>query len=391
MSNTIRGTWAVLLLLALHGPAAAQSARASGSLGAGSFASDPAALVDVSAGIAGEEYALGVGARLRFLEGQGLRDRDWDERSELFTLLRYAVYQHDGEILGISAVAGELSGATFGRGALLSEYGTGVNADHHRLGAQLKLSTDAWRADALIDDVADARILGGRVAIDFGRFQLGGQVMTDRAMPDGDGTRALVLAALDGEVGATTADERLSGSLYVSHVALFGLGTGIHLGARAGYEVPETLRVGLFGEARVGSSGYVPRWFGPLYEVERASRIAVAESGMAGGFGAAAGFEIEAPAFGTVRAIYDERAGLEDQVMVTLLLPQFARMQFGAWAAWEFAALEQDMALAAELRLLLPAELFGTVEVARLYQDEEGGMLVPFWSAMASVGRAFGD
>jgi hypothetical protein len=371
------------------------STRASGALGAGRLGEDATAVIDAGFDVAGEDFRVGVGARLRFVEGQGLRDNDWDEKSEYLSILRYAVYQYganrDDRDFDLSLAAGELVGVTLGRGALMRQYASGLHVDHRRLGLELRTGTKAWRGDVVVDDVAAPRIVGARLLHRIDAIELGAQVASDLSLPDGDARHAVVMVATEQAIGGSTAGDTLEGSLYLSEAWQVGFGGGVHAGSRVGVIFPEEIKVGLFGEARLATSGYVPRWFGPLYEAERPGLYARARVGELGHAGYALGLEIDASGFGTLQATYDRRSEGDRQYVVALHVPFYETFQLGAWVGGQIgAARVVDYALASELRVNFLSHWFASAEVARLYGNGDGDMVVPLWSALTTVGMVWG-
>jgi hypothetical protein len=168
-----------------------------------------------------------------------------------------------------------------------------------------------------------------------------------------------------------------------------GLGSGAHLGA--GVELrPAGARIGLEVEARAASRGYVPGWFGPLYERDRHTRLALARSGEPGGIGGAASGSLAIDGIGSLELSYAQRPGLSRLVWGRLLLPERDPIQLGAWAAAEVGDGGDGRALAAEARVRLPRRLFARLEAARLYRDGDA-MLVPVTVVSAAVGAVFGE
>jgi len=135
------------------------------------FGPVPSTTVDVAIDLTGEHYAVGVGARLRLLVGEGLRDEDWDEISELARIIRYAIYRLDSDeddgLIRLSVAVGELGGATLGEGILIDDYATGDDVDHGRLGAQLRFERQGHGVEGLVDDVIAPRIEGARAYVDI--------------------------------------------------------------------------------------------------------------------------------------------------------------------------------------------------------------------------------
>jgi hypothetical protein len=372
--------------------AQAQLATASASVGGGTFGASASAVVDLGIDLTGADFAVGVGARLRFVSGEGLRRRDWDERSELAHLLRYAVYRYPVERGGIefSAAAGELGGAVVGHATIVSGYGSGVHADHGRLGAQLRLRADEHEAEGLVDDVVAPRIAAVRGQLGWRALHLGLTTAADFSAPRGSQALGVGLIGAEAEL-AGHSQENLRGAVYADAVAALGRGGGLHLGV-LGDARSDALLLSLRAEINAGSAGYTPGWFGPLYEVERASRLDLSAAGMLGGIGAHFEFGGELEPVGAIAVSYALRGGLPNVLALRLAAPHYRRMQAALSAALGHqGGAVREAALAAELRARLTNHLFASTEAARLYRDEDGVGLAPFWTFTAAIGGVLGE
>jgi hypothetical protein len=402
----------VRLVLALAGLAVAAPARAerdasaSAGLGAGAIADRAVAALDLGVDTAGHRWALGLGARLRFAEG-GLRAADWDEASEVARVVRYALGALDLGAVELSLAAGELGAVGFGRGLAVAGYGAGVDADHGHVGAWARAAGAGLVIDAVVDDVVAPRLAFARVARDGGLVELGGTLALDRALPEaamlggprGDGSLALLAA--DAAAVADQGGVRIGGFAEAALLAGPALGVGLSVGGLGRVAVGDgdlAARAGLL----VASAHFVPGWFGPLYEIERRSVTGprtlgplgqVARDGGLGGVAALGEVAVTAPTYGSLAVSVLGRPALADVVAARAALPSFHAAQAALTAA---AALDGDRldaaALAAELRVRLPARLYGTAEVSRLYYEAPAtGELAAAYGAMLSVGAVVGE
>ncbi len=115
------------------------------------FGADPAATIDLGFDVDGHGAALGMGGRLRWLAGDGVRGEDWDELSEWVGIVRYFTWithpQLDGadptrppppdELRGALAI-GRLGGVVLGHGSVIDGFTTGLDVDHGQVGAQVR-------------------------------------------------------------------------------------------------------------------------------------------------------------------------------------------------------------------------------------------------------------
>jgi hypothetical protein len=393
------------MALMAPGLANGEEVSAAGSLGVGMFGQAPSTTFDVGIDLSGEHYAVGVGARLRLLAGEGLRDEDWDEKSELARIIRYAVYrlepEDDDDATRLSVATGELGGATLGEGILIDGYATGVDADHGRLGAQLRFERQGHGVEGLVDDVIAPRIAGARTYVDLaGRYRVGASLVADFSAPRMGDDVWLSLASADASVFGHRG-KHASGRFYAAIAGAFGLAVGGHLGAD-GELGNEDVRAGARLEVRAGSDNYLPDWVGPLYERDRrqvrdargnmvGSQLDLAEAGGLAGFGIEGQLRLSLREVGELSGTYSIRKGAADLMVGRLLVPFFVDFQAGAWAAAELTDRGLDaFALAAEVRAKLPHGLFVTLEASRLYRDDEGAY-VPLWVASAAVGGVIGE
>lgn len=414
-------------LLAAPAPAGAQEASASGSLGGGLFGADAAATADVGVDVAGERYALGLGGRLRWVASEGVRTRDWDEPSEWATLVRYLVYARafpaapgagPGQDTRISAALGPLGSARLGHGALIHGYTTGLDVDHRRLGAQVRVDGPGFGAEGLIDDVVAPRVAGARGYWQrHGAHQalsLGLSAAADFAAPrtvpatgpgmdaPGRDSEILPMVALDGSFGLHHGSERpgdwrLAGAVHAELAAISTVAAGLHLGLALEAELGLT-RLSAEGALAVGTDGYAQGWVGPLYERDRvqlgedpgaATQLDRARAGGFGRVGSTFGLTGQRPGLGELELSYVQRPGVPDVMLARLAAPYFHAVQGALWAAVETRGGARAMAM--ELRVRLPRRLFATVEAARLYRAAEDmtappGALAPWWLATLSVG-----
>ena len=386
------------MVIAAASPAAGDDsepiATVSGSVGAGMFGADPAGSVDLGVDVAGDDYAFGVGGRVRWIGESGVRTEDWDDASEIATLIRYGVYRRSSDDgTGVSAAAGQLGGATVGHGAVFDGYTTGLEVDARRLGLSARAAGSTLSGELLVDDVVTPRVAGARGAVAVGGGLSAGLTgAIDGAVPDGMDERVVPIVAMDVALGGKTSDDIARGDVYLELAAIVGTGAGLHTGTRGQLSLHDgAVVVGGRLEGRAHTRGYVPGWFGPLYEIER--RLAIGRIGDSGaGLGAAAGISVELPGVVSISASYDRRAGLADQVVVRASAPHFVRVQLGLWAAANLDTLagRNIAAGAAELRVRLPRRMFVGADAARLYRDDDTG-LAAIWVATAWVGAVLGE
>ncbi len=388
--------------------ASAQAVSGSGSLGAGMFGPQAATTAEVGVDIGGPGYALGLGARGRWLASDGFRGEDWDELSEQARVVRYGTAAwSDGEADGAAASAalGELGAASLGHRSIIDGYTSGLDVDHGHLGAQARAQSGRLSAELVMDDLVAPRIGGARVAAEApDDMSFGVTIAGDRTAPEMDGASATVAAAaLDGELRARTDGDHAHGALHADAVGIAGLGAGLHLGASGSALVADDVRLGARAELRAGSRHYLPGWIGPLYEIERRAMTAAdgtmevgqldaARVGGMAGIGAAGGVTVEAAGVLTGEVGYAARRGIADVFTARVLAPFHQQIQAGLWTAAAVAGDRLDaLVLAAEARLLLSDRMFLRADAARLVRVDDAGLLQPVWLAQLAIGASLGD
>jgi len=385
-----------------------EETSAGGWLGVGAFGSNLATTLDVGLDVADDTYAVGVGARLRYLAGEGLRREDWDDASELLRVMRYAVYRRTfddddgGAPLRLSVAAGALGGVVLGHGAVVDGYATGVDVDHGRVGAQASVDGGLFAFEALVDDLAAPRVVGARSQWRYGdRVRFGFSIIGDLSAPRGpaaDGaavqgrSEVLPFVVADGEYRPAIPDERFELRAYTDLVSAIGVGSGVHLGGAGTASLGNArARVTARGELRLGTDGYLGGWIGPLYDLARDTQLAQARAGGLAGLGGLGEIGLEWSGVGGGSVSYSSRPGTTDLVALRVSLPHLRGVQGAVWGAAELGggadALE---AMAFELRARLPAEMFVLLEAAHLYRSDEGAVR-PLWIATAAVGGVVGE
>jgi hypothetical protein len=377
------------------------SASAAAALGAGVFGASPAATLDIGMDVAAEHYAMGFGARLRWVMDEGFRDTDWDERSEWSGLLRYLTYVREHERVTATVAAGELGSATLGQGALIRGYASGLHVDHRHLGVELAVAGQRAGGELIIDDLVAPRIAGTRghwhALGPRTRIELGVSLAADMSAPHGQGMTAIVpMAAVDGR--AEVRDQRMSGAVHAQIAAISTMAAGLHLGLSGSMNVAGSARVTVRGEGHLGTDRYIPGWIGPLYEVDRRqlgqdmagaalTQLEVARAGGLGGLGALAELEVQAPGLGELALSYARRAGLADQVVARVTAPHARAVQAGLWLAAEVddTTGPRTWVVAAEVRARIRGRFFAAAEAARLVRDQDAA-LAPLWHAGAAIG-----
>lgn len=386
---------------------------ASGSLAAGIFDRQAATALDVGVDIAGRHYALGAGARLRWLFVDGFRLQDWDERSEWANIVRYLNYARAHGPVSVALALGQLGGATLGHGAVIDGYASGLHIDHRHLGMQAHIEGPRVAGEVIVDDLVAPRIVGAR-----GRwrrvqeqleFSVAGSLGGDLLAPTSTrptGHQALAIAGLDGQIQLTSRSGRITGAVYADLVAIATMAAGAHAGLSGHVRAPG-VTFALRGEVRVGTDRYLPGFIGPLYEIDRRARptmsmpgspgapmpalsqLDVVRGGGLGGLGSKFELRAQISGYGEMSAYYARRAGLADVLVARASAPYLRAVQVAAWLATEVGAGGEHWILASELRARISERWFAGAELTRMYSDRDGAP-APLWMASASFGATLG-
>lgn len=365
--------------------------------------------------VAGEHYAMGVGARLRWVisdgpEG-GFRAEDWDERSEWASLVRYLTYARMHGTADVALAVGQLGGITLGHGSLMDGYSAGLDVDHRHLGAALRVHGERLSGEFLLDDLVAPRITGSRLGwrTHGSGFTLdaGASVIMDLSAEETAGAMStstlLPVAALDGRAQWTTRDRRWGGALYTDLVAIADIAVGAHVGISGYGTLSSNTRVSLRGELRRGSGGYIPGWFGPFYELDRraapmgteastartGSQLDIARRGGLAGWGGLAEARVELPDMGEFAVYYARRAQLADHLVVRATVPFLRDIQGAAWLAAEVGEGADAWILSSEIRARLNARWFASAELSRLYIDRDA-VIEPILTGLITFGATVG-
>jgi hypothetical protein len=401
--------WCALAQAKTPPSASPGAVSASVAVGAGTFDDRAAGTLDLGLDVARGELRMGLGGRVRFVTGDGLREADWDEAPEGVGLVRYASIVHPARAPGATAFSlalGPLFDVRLGQGTVVDGYTAGLDVDHRRTGLVGRLVTLRQESETLVDDVIGPKILAGRSAWRVGQdLRLGATVALDLTAPDARKAPSHlgVLGTETSFFRATSADG-LGVGLSLDLVDVVGVGLGAHLGARAALLRDRIPAVDLRAQAFLGSDGYLPGWFSPLYELARRSygledpsqgQLAAARRGVGGGVGGRLELGLFDRRLGQASLTWLRQASKGDRVVARVSLPHFHEVQVGAWLCLEragaaFTHRRWKGVLTSEVRLALPRSLFASAELARLYHAEDAA-LHPLWIATLSLGAVLGE
>lgn len=365
------------------------------------------------------------------------RTREWDEPGDVLRLLR--VIEYGTPYGGVYLRGGELSNVRIGHRTIVDNYTNTLNVDRFRWGVHGNLNTLFGGAELLVDDVARPRLMGARAFVrpfSFGdsstfarRNVVGVSLFGDIRAPvdlitesDGryvtDGKGAFLIArdqptgvlGFDYELTAVQT-ERVSLTPYSDANVHLGRGAGWHLGTFFGWKVLEPLVVEARLEYRLLGEDYLPRYFGPLYDIERfaflpvgdsptrVSRLRWLQSGAAGGrrHGMLAELSVDIGQFLRLAGAFEDEEGPNNStIWLYASLPSLRVVQFGAWyvntrfdgagGIFDF----QNALAVVEARGMLTSWLYLTAQVNRRWQLDSDGAYQPIDDFAFGAGASFG-
>lgn len=97
------------------------------------------------------------------LNGDGLRDEDYDEARDYLSIIRFVQYAEKG-VAGPYARAGDLEEARLGYGQVVNDYRNTVSLDRPRLGVEFDYDSGPYRMESFISDVSGIGAWGLRGA-----------------------------------------------------------------------------------------------------------------------------------------------------------------------------------------------------------------------------------
>ena len=209
--------------------------------------------------------------------------------------LRYLEYGYADE--PVHVLFGELSGASVGHGTLVNEYYNVLHQGRFKLGMQAHLNSPYAGAEVLVDDLARPSLVGARAYVRplalltghplLHQIGLGTSFITDLRAPLVLLRSATGHVALDARGRPLIAQQQAASflasdlELDLVHVPRLRLGayadlnshltrgTGVHAGVRLKVDPLRAVALSARLERRWLGAGYLPDYFGPLYELER--------------------------------------------------------------------------------------------------------------------------
>ncbi len=239
---------------------------------------------------AGITMGLGLPFRVNIWEDNSpaftLRTEDWNERSDYLGLLRFLDYQTPSD--PIYATVGELSSISIGHGTITGQYYNQLQRDHRQTGIALNAAFIQGGIQAMVDDLADPSMAGGRFTIrplailglttstpapiremTVGMTAAGDAFTDDRAHQAGL-QGGVFIFGFDVDLPVRITRFPLAITPYADFNRIWGLGSGLHIGTMVEAVFARAyLDTSLKVEWQHMTGTYQPQYFGPMYELER--------------------------------------------------------------------------------------------------------------------------
>ena len=226
-----------------------------------------------------------------------LRAQDWDEGADAARIIRRIHYGQREEPVWVRLA--ELSAISLNGGTIVWNHFNTVGPNLRRLGASAQVRLHLAEVALLVDDVLSPQLvatsLGLRPARWFeatesgplSRVRISGEVAWDLEAPaDPDVPGQTVRTVLGGgrlSVDLPAWEDLWRWQAWASWNGHDGIGDGVHLGAEIRATPSERwLSLSLQGEWIRSQGGYIPRYFGPLYALERTALQGFGSQGEAG-------------------------------------------------------------------------------------------------------------
>lgn len=213
--------------------------------------------------------------------------------------LRYLEYGYVDEPVHI--LFGELAGVSLGHGTIVNEYYNVINNSRFQLGMQANLNSPYAGAEVLVDNIASPSLVAGRAYVRplamitgvpwLNQLGFGFSLLSDLNAPvslSRTGFGQVRRDAFGLPVAARTDDATFFSTdveldlLHLPRVRIgsyadlnwhLSRGMGAHLGAHLKIDPLRSLAISARAEYRWLGAGYLPDYFGPLYEIERFQAI----------------------------------------------------------------------------------------------------------------------
>jgi hypothetical protein len=337
------------------------------------------AMADLRAEWTGSGLALGLGGRVRWRDGELVRE-DWDALGDWLGVVRRLELAHHGERMAGAVGVGRL--APVAVASVVDQYTSSALVDRRAPGAVGRLRGEHSGVDVVVDDVTAPTLVAAGVSIGLSdRWRFVAALAADPAADRGD-ERMRVAATGQGELGARYGER--------------WLGAGASIVAARDGSVAAVVRADASGrrgrwigsaviEARGFDGAAAAAPYGPLWPVEREARMPASDAGAAGA-ALAIVTRGEVEGVGVVEAGLRTRGPRGDVITLRVALPWWRVVQAGA-----YAAIGEDAALVAgEARVVWAPRWFSSVEVGHGYRRDEAGALAPVWQLSAWFGAAAG-
>jgi hypothetical protein len=247
---------------------------------------DPAWGFDAGVLVQASAFRAGLLAPMRF-DRNGLRHRDWDERTDYGRILGELAWGERTDPLHVRLAS--ITSLSLGVGNLVSRYASTIDPDHWRTGLVLALDFKPAGGVLFLDSILDPQVAGGRIHVrpffwagapSVTRMEIGLSLVADAAAPSDPTPGAMNGRGLPTSktAGLMAGGVDLRWPVYRSRVvevtpygawSRLASSDGAHAGLALDFAPHKDVRIGLQGEWRWLGRGYVASWFDGLYMADR--------------------------------------------------------------------------------------------------------------------------
>lgn len=215
-----------------------------------------------------------------------LRQQDWDQSADLLRILRLLSYGDSNTPVHLAI--GALGPVSIGHGTLVFDYLNIISPDIYKLGLNARASTAYVSATVMLDELIDPSLSVARLqAYPLSSLGIGLSFLADwdspTALDTTQGQDQLIVAPGQRPSVAQSARTIFWGadltqwiskgptafSFYQDVNVHTRSGLGLHLGAQLALDLAGVVQWRQRAELILSWGGYIPRYVGPLYELER--------------------------------------------------------------------------------------------------------------------------
>ena len=243
------------------------------------------------------------------LKERSFRSEDYDSANDIISIIRHVQYAEKGD-QGYYVRFGELEESTLGFGQFINLFHNSISLDNQKRGFEVNYRTEKYLLEGMYSNILDPEVFGLRGAYfplaenpfsilqsiavgaslagdlsDKGTLinaELPGAPFTPEALPDTSSLQTaqgvddgrLFMGGLDVSLPVFVTNTS-TGLTYAEISKIFGYGTGIGLGFKGTWQLPDNMRLEVQLEQRYLGKEYIANYFNTLYEAVRLQDISI--------------------------------------------------------------------------------------------------------------------